>query len=117
MSEERDLHHDRCQRRYPRFAFVKDVCLRAGGELQFGRLTNIGPGGAFVETRVPLEVASSVGLQLTIPGIAESCELECSVRWIDRRGGVGLAFERLRPAERDGLQLLERWYGRPPICR
>ena len=106
-----------CQRRHLRFEFVKDVCLRAGDDLQFGQLTNIGLGGAFVVTRAAYEILSNVNLLLTIPGIAEICELPCTVRWADQRGGAGLAFARLRPAEQAGLQQLERQYGRPTSCR
>jgi len=101
----------RPKRKHRRFDFVKDVGLRVGRDLIFGRTENLCEGGAFVKVRARLTHDSKVNLLLTVPGITEICEVPCRVRWTDDRGGAGLSFEHLAPAVRDGLRVLERTFG------
>jgi hypothetical protein len=101
----------RPRRRHPRFEYVKDVCLRVGDALEFGRLANIGLGGAYVQGRSLLTPDADVTLLMTVPGIAEICEVPCQVRWTDARCGAGLQFGQLRPEVANGLVSLERTFG------
>ena len=101
----------RSKRRYPRFEFIKDVGVRIGEQLMFGRTENLCRDGAFVKVRARLQTDSRVGLLLTVPGITEICEVPCEVRWTDEHGGAGLRFRQLRPDVQSGIELLERTFG------
>jgi len=101
----------RSNRKHPRFEFVKDVGVRIGPQLMFGRTENLCRDGAFVKVRARLQTESHVGLLLTVPGITEICEVPCEVRWTDERGGAGLKFRQLRPDVMSGLVQLERKFG------
>ena len=101
----------RSKRRHPRFDFVKDVGVRVGKDLIFGRTENLCREGAFVKVRARLSTDTRVGLLITVPGITEICEVPCQVRWTDDRGGAGLQFEQLGSDVRTGLLSLERTFG------
>jgi hypothetical protein len=107
----------RSKRKYPRFDFVKDVGVRVGRDLIFGRTENLCRDGAFVKVRARLHSASSVSLLLTVPGIAEICEVPCHVRWTDDRGGAGLQFQQLHSEVQAGILSLERTFGRKGPAR
>lgn len=107
----------RSKRKHSRFDFVKDVGVRIGEDLVFGRTENLCRDGAFVKVRARLNVESRVGLLLTVPGITEICEVPCRVRWTDERGGAGLQFQQLNAEVQDGILSLERTFGHKSPAR
>jgi Tfp pilus assembly protein PilZ len=61
-----------------------------------GALTlNLGRGGLAVRTMNPLEVSTSVPIQLRLPRSSHAIEAACRVVWQDRRVGMGLQFEHM----------------------
>jgi hypothetical protein len=101
----------RAKRKHPRFVFIKDVGVRIGEQLIFGRTANLCLDGAFVKVRARLTTEARIDLLMTVPGIAEICAVPCEVRWTDDEGGAGLKFRQLRPEVEKGLSALERTFG------
>lgn len=88
------------KRKYNRFQFTTDVKISLGdNRSQAGVLVNLSLGGAFIETAPPLPYGARVKLQIKLPGVPDTCEIPCIVRWARSATGAGLQFEQLRAIE------------------
>jgi len=79
--------------------FTIDVVVAGDSGKQSGRLLNISRGGAFLSTELVLTFGSRFTLIFDLPGLEETSEIPCVVRWTTPDKGVGLQFERLKPIE------------------
>ncbi len=75
---------------------------------QEGCTSDLGLGGAFVETDRPPPVGAWIQLKLTSPTAWDPLVLRCHVRWVDeargdRRAGFGAKFESLGRAQATAL--------------
>jgi Tfp pilus assembly protein PilZ len=75
-----------------------------------GRVSDLGMGGAFVETNDPPAVGVKVCLIFGTPTAWDPLELPAEVRWVkhDRPSGFGVRFRALTPAQASALTELVR---------
>ena len=80
------------------------------GESHPGRLKDFSLGGAFVYVEPQPEFGSKVVLRIDLPGVPNTCEIPCFVRWnkAGEGAGAGIQFEYLRPIEVWALSKLIR---------
>jgi len=75
---------------------------------QEGHTSDIGLGGAYVETDRPPPVGTWLRLTVTAPTAWDPLELRAEVRWVEdttpeRQGGFGVKFDSLGRAEASAL--------------
>lgn len=86
--------------------------FRAGSALEHaGRTSDLGLGGAFIETSSPPLPGSHVTILLTAPTAWDPLELDCEVRWASdgrdgRTQGFGVRFEDLTKTQAAALHEL-----------
>ena len=94
------------KRQYTRLDYEIYVELVIDGEIQHGHSVNISQGGVFVRTDPVPPFGTSLKLRIKLPGVPDTCEISCIVRWSKTGEGVGLQFEQLRAIEVWGLNKL-----------
>lgn len=87
------------QRQHVRLDFDRAVELTHDGQRLAGRSINISRGGVLVAVEPVPEFGAKVILHIDLPGVPETCDVRCVVRWSKPGGGAGLQFEQLRPIE------------------
>ena len=83
------------RRSSPRVALEVPVSYQADLTIVGALTLNLGRGGLAVRTMNPLEVSTSVPIQLRLPRSSHAIEAACRVVWQDRRIGMGLQFEHM----------------------
>jgi uncharacterized protein (TIGR02266 family) len=83
------------RRTSPRATLGVAVSYRTGNTIATGLSLNISQGGIAVRTTSPLEVDATVRIRFRLPKGAHEISVEGSVRWSDRRVGMGLEFTRI----------------------
>ncbi len=105
------------RRREARAPVVLRVDYDSASALLADYATDLGTGGLFVRTDLPLEIGASIRLTLSFPGLLEPTEVDATVRWLRRgsavgRGdsaGYGISFDPGQDARLVSIrQLLER---------
>jgi Tfp pilus assembly protein PilZ len=87
------------KRQFVRIDFRADVEIVVEGRSQQARTVNISQGGVFAQTSPVPQLDEKVVLRLNLPGIPETAQIACIVRWSKDPEGVGLQFENLRAIE------------------
>jgi hypothetical protein len=101
------------QRQQSRIPFDASVTIVSGDQTHRGRCVNISQGGATVQADLGDLFGEEVTMHLSLPGIAQACEIRSIVRWNSYESGeIGLQFTRLRPIEVWGLNELFKMYRR-----
>lgn len=96
------------RRHYPRFALTvkaEVVELESGARIA-GRVSDLGPGGCYVDTINPLPVGTTVKVLLT--HAERTLESQAVVVYAHEGIGMGLAFVALEPVH---LEVLRDWMG------
>lgn len=96
--------------RAPRCDLILKVAFEHLGQLQDDYLTNIGSGGIFLRTPLPLPVGQSLQLTISLP-TGEPLDVEGEVAWTSSERktevqGVGIAFRNLDAGTKARLELL-----------
>ena len=72
---------------------------------------NISQGGLFIKTQKPLEKGEDFLLKLTLPGITNTLNIKCNVRWVrkiqldvHRPSGMGVQFCKMSPEDHTTLK-------------
>lgn len=84
------------RRKSLRYKFKGDLAITWGGTVLSGRVCEIGPDGMFIEMTNPLWIGAAFSAQLAAE---KPMLLDCVVRWIEPRRGVGVSI--LPPGEED----------------
>ena len=72
---------------------------RTGETLVTATTLNLSKGGVALRTLNPLDKATKAFLQFRLPGTSHNIDTEARVAWSDRRGSMGLQFEKISPAD------------------
>ncbi len=97
------------QRKHERYRYKQDVVLIFDdGEEHFCQTKDFSLGGTFIHVVPQPEFGSKVVLRIDLPGVPDTCEIPCFVRWVKDRVGVGIQFEYTRPIEVWSLSKLVR---------
>ena len=95
------------RRRFGRFDRALPVTLTIGEASASGKTVNIGLGGVFVLAELDAPFDAAVHIKLELPQPRMTVEANGRVMWSratgDREGGIGVAFESLRPIDVWGL--------------
>ena len=76
------------------------VSYRTGETILTATTLNLSKGGIALRTLNPLDQATKTFLQFRLPGTSHNIDAEARVAWSDRRGSMGLQFEKISPADR-----------------
>ncbi len=93
-------HHTR--RSGPRVLLGIPVAYRFGNTVAAALSLNISQGGVSVRTTNPLELGTTVTVRFRLPSGRE-IEAAARVASVDRRGGMGLRFTSITPADRSAV--------------
>jgi len=95
------------RRRFGRFDRELPVTLTIGDRSASGKTVNIGLGGVFVEAAIDAAFDAVVEVSLELPQPRMSVKAQGRVMWSrstgEREGGIGIAFDALRPIDVWGL--------------
>jgi uncharacterized protein (TIGR02266 family) len=91
------------RRNSPRVILGIPVAYRFGNTIATAISLDLGKGGMAVRTMSPLERGSVMRLRFRLPGSRHESEVGARVAWTDRRVGMGLAFERVEPADQSAI--------------
>jgi uncharacterized protein (TIGR02266 family) len=83
----------------PRVLLGVPVAYRFGNTVAAALSLSISQGGVSVRTTNPLELGTSVTVRFRLPP-GRDIEAAAHVAWVDRRGGMGLRFTSIPPADR-----------------
>jgi len=87
----------------PRVVLGIPVAYRFGNTIAAALTLNLSKGGLAIRTMSPLDAGSKVRARFRLPGSKRDIEAESRVAWSDRRVGMGLQFERVEPADQQGV--------------
>jgi hypothetical protein len=73
--------NDRRRGRRRSIPFVRSAVLEAGGRNHIVALTDLGPDGAFLSTRIPLDASLPLRLKLVLPRDGREVSIPCKVVW------------------------------------
>jgi uncharacterized protein (TIGR02266 family) len=85
------------RRTSPRIAIGVPVSYRAGGTIAAATTLDVGKGGLAIRTMSPLAKGTEVEVRFRLPGRSAEIEALGRVAWSDRKVGMGVQFEQLRP--------------------
>jgi hypothetical protein len=77
--------NDRRRGRRRSIPFVRSAVLEAGGRNHIVALTDLGPEGAFLSTRIPLDASLTMRLKLVLPRDGREVSIPCKVVWRSER--------------------------------
>ena len=86
------------KRQHVRIEYETPVEIDDGGNRQPGTTINISQGGALITTSPIPEFGARVTLYLELPGVQDTVEIKCTVRWRSDNE-IGVQFDMLRPIE------------------
>src|SRR5579884_1955326 len=90
------------RRRYTRYALMGEARLMdSKGRQLFARTTNISQTGLALECAAPLIQGENVQVQFRFPHSKQLSSFQAQVIWTAANGKAGLAFTRMRAADRD----------------
>ena len=72
---------------------------RTGETILTATTLNLSKGGIALRTLNPLDQATKTFLQFRLPGTSHNINAEARVAWSDRRGSMGLQFEKISPVD------------------
>ena len=82
------------------------------------RLEDLGEGGAFVDTSIPIPEGSEIEFRLQLPQEKEPLVGKALVRWLQPTVGMGIEFQGLSDADRERIKFFvaSRFFSRsgPP---
>jgi len=76
---------------------------RFGNTIAAALTLNLSKGGVAIRTMSPLQQNAKVRVRFRLPGSALEIEAESRVAWSDRRGGMGVQFEKVAPKEQHAI--------------
>jgi PilZ domain len=77
--------NDRRRGRRRSIPFVRSAVLEAGGRNHIVALTDLGPDGAFLSTRITLDATLPLRLRLVLPRDGREVSIPCKVVWRSER--------------------------------
>ena len=105
------------RRRYTRYALLGEAKLKdSTGRTFLATTTNISQTGLAMECEAPLIEGESVEVQFQLPHSNKSSSIQAQVIWTAANGKAGLAFTRMRAADREILtewidgEFLRQWH-------
>jgi Tfp pilus assembly protein PilZ len=87
------------KREHARLTYETPITVTADGAAETGASINISRGGLCVKTSRSYPFGAKVVLGITLPGVPQTCQIPCIVRWVSPDNAVGLQFENLRAIE------------------
>lgn len=87
----------------PRVVLGIPIALRVGNTISAAVTLNISRGGVCVRTTSPLEKDVKVKVRFRMPMSKKDADVECRVKWTDRRIGMGLEFSELGDEDRTAV--------------
>ena len=103
------------KRRSPRILISLEITYESGVDFLCSFLSDIGEGGVFISTSIPLEVNTQLRICFHIPGISKSLMVIGTVVWVrelenSSKPGMGIRFDEMEPEDRQRLdQFLETY--------
>lgn len=79
------------------------VSYRTGKTIVTATTLNLSKGGVALRTLNPLGQTTKASLQFRLPGTSHNIDAEARVAWSDRRGSMGLQFEKISPADQASI--------------
>ncbi|MCK9522994.1 MAG: PilZ domain-containing protein [Proteobacteria bacterium] len=95
-------------RQHARFDFVADVEVETETGTHPGTTVNISQGGALLQTAAPCGFGEKLTLHIDLPGVKDTCQIPCIVRWSKEGDSLGVQFETLRAIEVWAINRLKR---------
>lgn len=96
-------HERRRRLRFPFTASAEVVEPKSGARIK-GRISDLGPGGCYVDTPSPLPVGQELSIRISKEN--ESVEANAKVIYSQTGMGMGLAFT---SAQQDQVKVLQKW--------
>lgn len=93
-------------REYVRVGAILEIEITHQGATAQTRVEDLGEGGAFVDTPVPLPEGTEIDFKLELPGEETPVVGQAVVRWQQPTVGMGIEFKHLSDADRERIRFV-----------
>lgn len=87
----------------PRVVLGIAVAYRLGNTIAAALMLNLSHGGVAIRTTSPPETGLTARLRFRLPGSKQDIDADATVRWSDKRVGMGLQFARVTAADQSAI--------------